>query len=347
MLTLIYFILILGIVIFVHELGHFIFAKRAGIFVHEFALGMGPKIFSFKRKQDPTLYSLRLFPIGGFVSIAGEGSEQDKKVKKSEYLQNKSWGARFSAIIAGVSFNFIFALVLLFIIGLIWGAPVINVSMGNAANINKYPAYQAGLRAGDVITKLNNHKVSSWEDFLIRLEPLKGEEISVTYTTKENKVKKIKISPIKEKDEYVYGFIQGTQVERGIWPSLKFSGLRFVNLIKTLFLTVGGLFNGNIPTSSLAGPVGIYQIVGQSAEVGLGSVLYLIAFLSINIGFINLIPFPAFDGGRLLFLIIEKIKGKPVNQEIENWLHSIGFVLLIALMILVTWNDIVRLFGGK
>lgn len=347
MLTLLYFILILGVTIFVHELGHFLFAKRAGVFIHEFALGMGPKVYSFKRKNDPTLYSLRLFPIGGFVSIAGEGSDEDHKVKKSEYLQSKSWTARFSTIVAGVSFNFIFALVLLFFIGLIWGAPVINVSIGNTKDFSKYPAYKAGLREGDIIVKLNNHKVSSWEDFLIRLEPLKGKEVTITYQNTNNQTKEVKVSPIKEKEKYVYGFVQGTQIEYGLWPSLKFSGLRFVNLIKTLGLTISGLFNGNISTNSLAGPVGIYQIVDQSAAVGISSVLYLVAFLSINIGFINLIPFPAFDGGRLLFLIIEKIKGKPVNQEVENWLHSIGFILLMALMVLVTWNDIARLLGGK
>lgn len=347
MYTLLIFILILGITIFIHELGHFIFAKRAGVYIYEFSLGMGPKIWSKKRKNDPTEYSLRLFPIGGFVSMAGEGLEEDSKLKKEDILTNKPWKDRFLTIIAGVIFNFLLALVLLFMIGVIYGSPKVTPVMGaTPKEIQKLPAYKAGIRQGDTIISLNDKKVSSWDEFMVLLEPLRGKELKVAVETKKGVTKNLVIDPVKEKKVYVYGLTQGYEHRHGPVAALKFSIDRFGSLVKTMWLTVTSLFTGKIAVSKLAGPVGIYQIVDQTASTGIENIIYLIAFLSINVGFINLLPFPAFDGGRLLFLIIEKVIGRPVKAEVENWIHGVGFILLMALMIYVTFNDILRIFGG-
>ena len=164
-MTLIYFILILSATIFVHELGHFIFAKKAGIYVYEFCIGMGPRIFKFKRKNDETEYGIRLLPIGGFCAMAGEDTIEDDNVPKEKKLQAKTWGQRFMTMVAGVMFNFIFAIILLFIIGLINGKPHNQPSVSSVPNDG--PSYAAGLRRGDEITKLNGVKINTIDRLMI------------------------------------------------------------------------------------------------------------------------------------------------------------------------------------
>ena len=166
---------------------------------------------------------------------------------------------------------------------------------------------------------------------------------------KENgQVKEITVTPQKvEQDDvtdYVYGISRSTTKERGFIVSLKYAVTKTQSLFKLMFNTVKSLFTGGVSVNDLSGPVGINNIVGTQAKAGLESIIYLVAFLSINVGFINLIPLPAFDGGRILFLIIEKIIGKPINPKVEGMIHTIGFFLLIILMIYVTFNDILRLF---
>ena len=335
----IYLILILGITIFVHELGHFIFAKRAGIYVYEFALGMGPVIFKFNRKNDETLYSLRLFPIGGYVKMAGESIEDDDSVPVRKRMQNKTWLQRFLTISAGIVFNFIFAIIVLFFIGLFYGSPkmtpyVGDILKGSSADI-------AGMVKGDIIVKLNDHNIYSTDQFMVEEASLKSGEITLVLKTKTNETKEVTIKKV----DGLYGFGLKEVFEDGFVAAIKYAFAKTGSLVLQMVLVLKYLFMGRIGLESLAGPVGVYTIVDQAAGYGIVSVIYLNAIISINVGFMNLLPIPAFDGGRLAFLIIEKIKGKPVSPKIENTIHLVGFGLLMILMLLITYKDIINLFS--
>ncbi|MDD3453614.1 MAG: RIP metalloprotease RseP [Bacilli bacterium] len=344
-MTIIYFVIILGITIMIHELGHFLLAKKNGVYIYEFAIGMGPQIFKFKRKNDETIYSIRLFPIGGFVSMAGEDMD-DEDIPKDKQLINKSWFQKFSVLIAGVLFNFVLAIILLFIVGLINGVPS---SRPVVADISKdYNLYNTNMEVGDVITKINETKVSSNDILALLLQIYSGKTINIQVQHKDGKLEVIEAIPTKitenDTEAYVYGFNLDIKYEYGIISSLKYSFEKTGSLINQMAHIIGYLITGKLSLKTLSGPVGIYQVVGQAASSGLSSVLYLIAYLCINVGFVNIIPIPAFDGGRILFLIIEKVKGSKIDSKIENRIHTIGFILLMFLMLLVTYNDILRIF---
>lgn len=345
-MTLIYFILILGVTIFVHELGHFIFAKRAGIYVYEFSLGMGPKIFSFNRKDDETVYSIRLFPLGGFVQMAGEEITPDEEIPEEKRMQSKTWVERFLTIVAGCISNFIFALILLFVVGLIYGSPELKPYIGES--LKNYPAYEVGIEDGDLILSINGENMSTSDDVLMKLELLdKEKKASFKVEKKDGTIKTYDLNPKKETidgvEQYKFGFKFTDKVNYGLGETLKFTFTKFASTVKSMFQVITNLITGNLGLDRLSGPVGIYGIVGEGVKAGFENVLFLTAFLSINVGFVNLLPFPAFDGGRLLFLVIEKIKGSKVDSKFENILHAIGFALLIILMIYITIQDISRL----
>ncbi|MDD4706264.1 MAG: M50 family metallopeptidase [Bacilli bacterium] len=349
-MTLVILILILGILIFIHELGHFIFAKLYGVYVHEFALGMGPKIFSFKRKKkkDPTVYSLRLFPVGGFCAMAGEVEEDSKDVKPHEFMCNKTKFQRFMILISGVMFNFILAIVLLFMQSLIWGHTEQKAVVGTTPK--DYPISEAGIEVGDKIIKLNGHKVNSWDKLTIALN-LKYDSDTYEFVVekKDGTIKKYDVTPVIEKnadgkDTKVFGIGVGDRVYKGFFESINYAFFKFNSIMSSMAIIIGALFTGSLGLSSLAGPVGMYTIVGESAKYGMQSLMYLTAYLSINLGFINAIPFPAFDGGRILFILIETITKKKVNTNIEGIFHTIGFILLMLLMLIITVMDVIKLF---
>ncbi len=345
-MTLLYFVLILGVTILVHEVGHFIFAKRAGIYIYEFAIGMGPKIYSFNRKNDETTYSIRLIPLGGYVQMAGEEIEPDENIPKERRMQSKTWNERFLTIVAGCVFNFIFAFILLLIIGLVYGAPELKPYIGET--LDGYPAKEEGLASGDLILSINGEPVKTSDDVMMKLE-LVSKGSSIVFETKKEtgEIETYNIIPKKEtidnEEYYKYGITFTTDVNHGIGSAIEFAFVKFGSIFNSMFVVIGNLINGNLGLKNLAGPVGIYNIVGTSASAGFENVIYLIAFLSINVGFINFLPIPAFDGGRLFFLLIEKIKGSKVDPKIENIIHGIGLFLLLLLMIIITIQDISRL----
>ncbi len=346
-MTLIYFILILGVIIFIHELGHFIFARRAGVYIYEFSIGMGPKILSKKSKKNETEYSIRLIPLGGFCSMAGESSEDEKTVPKDKLLQNKTWLQKFLVMFAGPLFNFILAFLLLFFMGLVYGTPQTKPIVG--AIEENSPAEASGLKVGDRIVSINDKNVKNWDEVMMRLQLINnGDPVTFEIINRQGDNLDIEIKPKKVVQDkvvsYHFGVGMGDKKEHGLVSSLSYATSKLGSLTKSMVTVIGGLFTGKISVSNVSGPVGIYSVVGEQAKAGFASILYLTAFLSINVGFINLIPFPAFDGGRILFLIIEKVKGNPVNPKVENMFHYIGFFILIGLMILVTFNDILRLF---
>ncbi len=347
-MTLVYFILILGLTVFIHELGHFIFAKKNGVYCYEFSLGMGPKLFSFRRKNDETLYCLRLLPIGGYVQMAGEEIEEDKNIPKEKQMQSKSVFQRFTIVVAGAFNNFILGIVLLFLIGLFYGSPETKPYVKTVDT--NYNAYKVNIREGDLIKEVNGNKVSTIDDVLLEFQLVKkGSSIKFVLEDKNGKEKNVSVKPTKVTsedgvDSYIYGIGLTNEINKGFISSVKYSFVKFGSIYRSMFKVIGNLFTGNLGLDSLSGPVGIYNVVGEQSKMGFENVIYLCAYISINVGFINLIPFPAFDGGRALFLIIEKIRRKPVSQKVENIIHSAGFVMLMILIVVITINDIIRLF---
>lgn len=348
-------IFILGIIILVHEFGHFIWAKTFGVHIYEFSIGMGPLLHTHKGKKDGINYNIRAIPIGGFVSMAGEVydsgevDENNKKIKKDKLMCNKKWWQRLIILVAGVVNNFILAIVILFIYTLIWGGGAITPKVLNV--VEDKPAAAAGLKSGDVITNINGYNVSSWDKAQIILYYKNTNEyytFEVKHTDGTKEEIKIKPEIIKDEETGAESKLFGIQIDAedtsNVFKSFIYSIRKFNSIISSMVYTIWGLISGKIGLSALSGPVGIYEAVGETINYGINYFLYILAFLSINVGFINILPFPAFDGGHVLFLIIEKIKGSPVNAKIENTCHLIGFILVFLLMIVVTISDIIKLF---
>ena len=347
-MTLVYFILMLGIIVFIHELGHFIWAKKSGVYCYEFSLGFGPKLFSFKRKNDETLYCLRLIPVGGYVAMAGEEVDDDKSVPKDKKMYNKPWYKKLVIVLAGVTNNFILGFVVLFLIALIYGStttkPIIGIVAKDSAS------YKAGFKKGYEILSINGDKVSTWDDVTLKLTLANNEKAQkIVVKTSDGSKKTISITPKKIKDKegnvsYSYGMGLSDKKYYGFGNSIKYAGSKFCSIFKSMIVTIKALFTGKIGLNALSGPVGIYSIVGAQSKVGLSGLLYLLAYLSINVGFINLIPFPAFDGYRAVIILIEKITGKKVNAKVDAIVNQIGLYLLFALMIYISVKDVLKLF---
>lgn len=347
MMSIIWFILILGVIVAVHEFGHFIFAKLSNTYVYEFSIGMGKKIFGKKRKDGETEFCVRVFPLGGYVMIAGE-DVLDEEIPKDRQMCNKNFIQQFLILIAGAFNNFVFAFLILFVSALIYGAVPTKPYIGEVSE--NYPAYLAGIEEGDLLVSLNGKKVSNWDTALVKLQAMNGSEVVFTVKKETGEIKDYRISPVKEVDEegnesYKYGIATAYTKEYGFVKSLKYAGNKMISLVESMWDTIEFLFTGEVGVNQLSGPVGIYSIIDSQAKAGLESLLYIVAYLSINVGIINLLPFPAFDGGRILFLFIEKVFRVPVSKKVEGIIHTIGFILIMALLIYVTGNDIIKLFG--
>ena len=366
LLTIIVFILTLGLLIFSHEFGHFISAKKAGIRVEEFGFGFPPRIFGIKKGE--TLYSLNLIPLGGCVKIYGEERPKKRKIRlkrdKKAFYSRPVW-QRAIVIVMGVIMNLFLAVVLLSIVYGI-GIPTVieNSSMASRAKnvqvqiidiAKDSPAEKAGIKIGDTIQELktqnSNLKVNEVEDIQKFIARYAGEETAVTIKRGKDILEKritARISP-PEGEGPIGVVLAKTGIIKYPWYTAILQGIKstgqlimtflglFYQLLKTLILK--GVLIGE-----LTGPVGIATMTSQMTKLGFVYILQFIAVISINLAIINAIPFPALDGGRLLFLAIEKIKGSPVSAKIEQLVNNMGFALLIILMIVVTFRDIVRLF---
>ena len=373
-ITLLCFILVLGVTVFIHELGHFLFAKKAGIYCYEFSLGMGPVLWKFNRKNDETTYAIRLFPIGGFVQMAGEAVDLDEDIPKEKRMQSKTWMQRFLTVSAGVIFNFLLALIIFFTVGMITGTDDQKAYVGSIGE--NFNVSSTNLQVGDRVLKINGKDSWSYNKALLLLMTSEGKTISLE-VKHENGTKEIinveptLVKPILDGDkkvtgyevvsektddsEYKYGIGLNTKATSvkiksvkdffsNIYHAVIYSFVSFVSLIEQMLYTIFYLCVGKITLKSLSGPVGIYQVVGESAKYGFINVIYLIGYICVNVGFINLLPLPAFDGGRVFFMIIEAIRKKPVSPKVENIIHAVGLVLLMILMVVITFNDIVRIF---
>ena len=347
-LTLLLFIFILGIIVLIHELGHFLWSKKFGVYIYEFSIGMGPVIYSKKGKKDGILYNIRAFPIGGFVSLAGEVYEDDKKIPKDKFLCNKPIWQRIIVMAAGVVNNFLMAIAILLVMAFIWGSNSLTPKI--EAVVEGMPMAEAGIVKGDIIKAINNKKISTWDEAVILLYyKNKTDYYEFTIEHVDGKVENYKITPKVEKNDNgeetkTFGVNINQEETHGFLNKIRYAFEKFFAVIKSMWLTLAGLFTGKISLDALSGPVGIYNVVGESAKYGVENVIYLISYLSINVGLLNIVPFPAFDGGRILFLIVEKIKGSPVNKNFENWCHTIGFILLMLLVLFITIKDVINLF---
>lgn len=347
LLTLIVFIIMLGLLVLVHEFGHFIMAKKFGVHIYEFSIGMGPVIHKHIGK-DKIQYSIRAFPIGGFVQMAGEVGEDDEKIAKKKFMCNKPWWQRIIILCAGVFNNFILALILLFLLALIWGSNTMEPKITEVVSDSAMEI--AGAKAGDVIISVDNHQVKTWDKAQIYLVINNGKDYYDIRVRHENGTEEnLKVAPTITKDEKgnetrVFGMQISSEVSYGIIPALRYAVTKTNSIIESMYIIIGALVTGHLSLSSLSGPVGIYNVVGQSISYGFSQVIYLTAYLSLNLAVVNLLPFPAFDGGHVLFVIIERIKGSPVNRNVEGYFHTIGFILLMILMLIITCHDIIRLF---
>lgn len=416
MQTIIAIIIIFGLLVFIHEWGHLYFAKRAGILCREFAIGMGPKLFSFKKGE--TVYTIRLLPLGGFVRMAGEDPEtvhikpgyeialrfnNEQKVSelivnnKSKYpdarvvtvenidlekdlyieayenderkifkvdeqahiifdgeatqiapldrqFRSKTVGQRALAIFAGPFMNFVLAFIILTIFAFMAGTPVDRAQLGMLTPDGA--ALEAGLVENDRILSINGQEVESWEDFTAIIQSHPNEEL-LFEVERQGEIFTVPVTPQERQ-----GADGGKEGYIGVWQatefsfigSLKFGLLETYNFTLLIFQALGTIITGGFSLDDLAGPVGIYTYTDQAAEMGILVLMRWAAILSVNLGIINLLPLPALDGGRLMFIGLEAVRGKPIDPQKEGLVHFIGFALLMLLMLVVTWNDINRLF---
>ena len=349
MITLLIFILILGVLVLVHEWGHFIAARKSGLTVEEFGFGFPPRIFSWKSGE--TIYSINLLPLGGFVKILGEN---DGETESPKSFASKSVGVRGLITFAGVAMNFILGALLL-IIGFYVGLPQVlnkeneaiakNVQIQVVAISDNSPAKKANLKLGDSIEGFGD--ISIFQNFI---NQNKGKEISLKVKRGEEnlEIKTIpRVDPPEGEGALGIALAKTGLVSypwyKSVWLGIQSAFIITWEIIKGFFGLVRNLITaGKIP-QEIAGPVGIAVLAGQAINIGFIYLLQLVALISLNLAVLNLIPFPALDGGRLLFLGIEKIKGSKVNPKIENAIHSIGIVLLLTLVALITYRDILKL----
>ena len=383
MTTILIFLLVLGILVLVHELGHFITAKRNGIGAEEFGFGFPPRLVgtykdkSGKRRwvfgnkeieeeikdRDETIYSFNLLPLGGFVKITGEDGTEDAKNKKDKRnFSNQSIWVRFKVLIAGVTMNIVLAIVL-FSLAFWVGLPeILNDSNADSSIpvtitmvVPDSPADKVGLQAGDNIMNVTigdkESKITSIKQLQKLITEKAGQEILLGIQhPKEKSINNIKITPRQNppEGEGATGISLGKTktTKHGVVESVKLGVTTTYRMVVMIFAFLGKLIASPFTKESVAGdvtgPIGIAKMSGQAAKLGLAFLMQFTAMLSVNLAVINILPFPGLDGGRILFLLIEKIKGSPLKQSIEQKINTVGFMLLLALMAVVVIKDVLR-----
>ena len=348
--TILTFLLVLSILVLVHELGHFIVARLAGVWVEEFGFGIPPRIVG--KKIGNTIYSINLLPFGGFVRLHGESSDQGIKKPKKAFL-NKSKVQRLGILLAGVAMNFLLAVVAFGIVYSLTGVPresknvkIVDIAAGSPAQIS-------GLVVGDVVRKVGSEEVETTQEFITLIELEKGNKVQIEIDSG----KKIIVSPRENPPEGegplgvaistmeiyfppiwqrpFYGAYYGFQ-------DAYFWGREVVGGIGTV---LSGLSRGQAPRD-LAGPVGIYALTSEVSKFGTLALIHFVGILSVNLAILNILPFPALDGGRVLFVIIETFIGKRITPKVEAAFHTVGMAILLFLLLAITARDIQRLISA-
>jgi regulator of sigma E protease len=330
----------LGVVIFVHELGHLWAAKRAGVGVLEFSIGMGPKVLS--RHVGGTLYALRAFPLGGFVKLAGMDPDDTGEVPVSAHFQSRPMAGRMLTIVAGSLMNLSFGFLLFVCIFAVVGKSTISPKIDGV--LPGSPAATVGLAAGDVVMHLNEKPVKDvGKDFIavlqraqgpVTLHVLRGDtsfDVTLTPAAVDGRAQigvRFAVSPERQPVGFIEALDMGAQTTWGH--------------ITMVFKTIGMLFSGKVSVKDMAGPVGIIQFASAGLSHGFSQFVGIVAMISISLGVFNLFPFPVLDGGHLVLLGIEALRGKPLSEAVTNRIQQFGTVVLIALMILILFNDVVQ-----
>ena len=333
-------LLIFGVMIFIHELGHFLVARRCGVSIKEFSVGMGPTLVSWKSKKYETKYGLRLLPIGGFVSMVGEDEESDDE----NAFCNKSVWKRMLIVLTGPVMNLILGFLLMTVMVFSMG----NLASTTVAAFTEGATSDAQLQIGDEITHINGTRVHTGNELVYEImnqgyEPI---DMKVIRNGERLTLKNVTFPGMEESGVSFGSYDFYVAEERTtLGTLLKHSFWRSVSTVKMVYDSLIGLVSGRFGMEAVSGPVGVVEAVGTAAQSGAWSVLYLVIVLSINLGVFNLIPFPALDGGRFLFLVIEGIRRKPLNRNVESYVNFVGIMLLFALMIFVTVKDVFHLFG--
>lgn len=349
-MTILFFILIFGIVVISHEFGHFLLAKAGGIRVVEFSVGMGPKLFSF-RKGD-TCYALRLLPIGGACMFEGEDGLDTKEGEPSPgAFPNANVWKRISTVLAGPVFNFLLAIIIALI--MVQFMSITDVAISDFSEGS--PAREAGLQVGDRILSIDGEKTCISSDITLFTLTTKGGEVEVVYE-RDGQKHVTKLTPVYNEAEgrFLMGIVMGEQVDVKGFDNLRYAWYEIRYFTRATFKSLGMLIGGRVHRQDVAGPVGIaVNVVGKTYEetreygwlTVLLNMMNITLMLTINLGILNLLPLPALDGGRLVFLLLEVIRGKPVPPEKEGMVHFAGLVFFMGLMVLVFFNDLVNIFG--
>ena len=343
-------VLIFGIIIMIHEFGHFLFAKLNGIGVIEFSLGMGPRLYSFEK--GGTRYSIKILPFGGSCMMLGEDEENSDQ----SAFNNKSVWASISVVAAGPIFNFLLAFLLsMVIVGLTGCQPATVMEV-----MDGYPAKEAGLLPGDLITEINGRNIHSKDDITLYIQTHAGKTITVEYKRADGNggVERRSAVIVPQYSEEDGGYLMGVRFDgvakpvSGLGQLLVHSAYEVKYWIQYVFDAFYMMFHGEVSLNDLSGPVGIVttiddtvdQVIPYGRTVVILTLINFCILLSANLGVMNLLPIPALDGGRLVFLFIEAVRGKPIDKEKEGMVHMAGMMLLMALMVLVLFNDVRKLF---
>jgi len=328
--TIFWAVVIFCLLIFVHEFGHFATAKAVGIKVNEFAIGMGPILL--KHKSGDTEYSLRAFPIGGFVKMEGEEENSDDE----RAFNNKPTWARALVVVAGSVMNLITAIVILTLVFFIMGFP------GNKVGelTEGAPAAAAGIQHGDRIVKIEGNDVATWNDIIKYISESQGETIDITVERDGQSVDITSGIMIGEDGRRMIGITPMN--ERDPVKAIRLGFTSTFDMAVMMLQYLGVLLTGGGSTKDLMGPVGIVSTIGDFARMGMAYLANLTALISLNLAIVNMLPFPALDGGRLLFMLIRKFTGRTISDELENKIHFIGLMLLFGLMIWITIQDVAR-----
>ena len=346
------FIIVLGVLILFHELGHFLVARLFGVGVEKFSIGFGPKIFG--KRIGNTDYNISAIPLGGFVKMVGEDpSTGVEPADISISFTHKHVLKRILIVAAGPFFNLLLAMIIFFGMFQFYGTFILEPTAGEIKENS--PAFRGGLKKGDRILAINEIPIDSWKDMAKIISESNGEEIEL-YISREESVTSLKIKPElitsknifgEDTQRYVIGITSsgdGFSKKLNFFQAFSESIIQTYNISKLTIVSIVKLIQGTISAKTLGGPLMIAQMAGQQAEEGISNLLFFIALLSINLAIINFLPIPVLDGGHLVFFFIEAATGRPVNVRFREIAQRAGIFILISLMIYVFYNDISRMF---
>lgn len=354
MITVISAVVVLGILIFVHELGHFLVAKRAGVGVDTFSLGFGPRLVGIKRGE--TDYRISAVPLGGFVRMVGENPGEEvapEDIPRS--FSHKPLGWRAAIVAAGPVSNLIFALLVYFLVVSVWGLPTLSTLVGDV--VAGAPAAAAGVQKGDKVMAIDGKPVAHWGEMVAAIQGSAGRPVVLTLK-RDGRMVRVTVRPRHETVTDVFGETQ--QVYRvgimagqeqitqkvGLWRAAKVAVAKTYWAGEIIALSVIKLAQRKVPLNSIGGPIMIAQVAGEAAAVGLAPLLNLTGLISVNLALLNLLPIPALDGGHLFFFLVEAIRRKPVSIAAREKAQQVGMALLILLMVIIFYNDIARIVTG-